>query len=91
MVKQFLFTVIACVLGFSATAQQHFYVSPKGNDRNPGTKEKPFQTLQILWWNFAFQKVNAAPNQTVQEYQTIAAEEVIAFMKSEVVKPYLKC
>ncbi|WP_372798613.1 carbohydrate-binding protein [Pontiella sp.] len=25
---------------------QDFYMSPKGNDRNPGTKEKPFQSLE---------------------------------------------
>lgn len=46
--------------------------------------------LQLLWWNFAFKNVNAAPNQSVQEYQTIAAEQAIAFMNSDVVKPHLK-
>lgn len=30
----------------SLYAQHSFFVSPSGSDRNPGTKEKPFQTIQ---------------------------------------------
>ncbi|MDF7799060.1 CBM35 domain-containing protein [Pontiellaceae bacterium B1224] len=37
----------AVFAGASARAAGHdFYVSPKGSDRNPGTKERPFQTLE---------------------------------------------
>ena len=42
--------VIACLitLGASAVAQgaaTSFYVSPGGNDHNPGTRAQPFRTL----------------------------------------------
>jgi hypothetical protein len=44
------FGVLAICLAWAATARaaeagRHFYVSPTGEDRNPGTKDKPFATV----------------------------------------------
>lgn len=49
-----------------------------------------FQPLQLMWWNFAFQKLVASPDQTVPEYQRIAAEKAVEFLKTEAVKPFLQ-
>ncbi len=40
-----LLTVLFCFLAIVANAAD-IYLSPAGNDNNPGTKEKPFATLQ---------------------------------------------
>ena len=32
---------------YSVFADSEFYVSPNGNDKNPGTKAKPFKTLEV--------------------------------------------
>jgi len=49
-----------------------------------------FQPLQLMWWNFAFKKLVASPNQTVPEYQRIAAEEAAAFLETEAIEPFLR-
>ncbi len=40
-----LFSLVLCALVSSANAAD-FYVSPAGNDKNPGTPDKPFRTLE---------------------------------------------
>ncbi len=40
-----LMTIIALLLSFFSYSQTSFYVSPEGNDRFEGTKERPFRTL----------------------------------------------
>ena len=45
--KDILVGVGLCLTVVSATAAE-FYVSPNGVDTNPGTKEKPFQTLEAV-------------------------------------------
>lgn len=44
-IKIHAIVLIISFLTFSATANQ-FYISTNGNDTNPGTKEKPFATLE---------------------------------------------
>ena len=48
MYKNYL--IILCTIFYVLAVQdlfsQTFYVSPKGNDKNPGTLEKPLQTFQ---------------------------------------------
>jgi len=45
MFKRFLICFLVCLIHVSVFAVE-LYVSPKGNDADPGTKEKPFATLQ---------------------------------------------
>lgn len=40
------FTVFLSVISVCSAQQTTLYVSPGGSDSNPGTKEKPFQTIQ---------------------------------------------
>lgn len=47
MKKLFITAVLSCIsLGLTDVYSANFYLSPQGNDNNPGTKEKPFATLQ---------------------------------------------
>lgn len=47
MKKLFITAVLSCIsLGLTDVYSANFYLSPQGNDSNPGTKEKPFATLQ---------------------------------------------
>ncbi|MDF7825477.1 carbohydrate-binding protein [Pontiellaceae bacterium B12227] len=46
MIKYIAGIILFLSVGCAHAAQQEFYVSPKGNDRNPGTKAKPFQSLE---------------------------------------------
>ncbi|MCX6143616.1 MAG: hypothetical protein NTZ35_10370 [Ignavibacteriales bacterium] len=47
--KLWMFTLLLacvfCVADSSLAARKEFFVSPKGNDRNPGTKTSPFLTI----------------------------------------------
>jgi len=47
MKQKHLFTLIFCLLasGFGIVSGQVVYLSPAGNDSNPGTREKPLATL----------------------------------------------
>src|ERR1700748_2198720 len=45
MLKKVFFCCLFCFVHLQALAL-YLYVSPKGNDADPGTKEKPFATLQ---------------------------------------------
>lgn len=47
------------------------------------------ETLQLIWWNYAFKKLLNSESSTVADYQRIAAEEAIAFMRSDLIKDYL--
>ena len=38
-------SILLLIAGFAARGQVNFYVSPAGNDRNPGTDEAPFRTI----------------------------------------------
>ncbi len=42
----FLFIILFILSHFSLVAKTSFWVSPEGNDFNPGTEQAPFQTLQ---------------------------------------------
>jgi hypothetical protein len=45
-INYFLLSAIIFLSGISfPVLGQHLYISPNGNDRNPGTKEKPLATL----------------------------------------------
>lgn len=46
MIKYIASLGILFAVSCASAAPQQFYVSPKGNDRNPGSKGKPFQTLE---------------------------------------------
>ncbi|MDF7807733.1 carbohydrate-binding protein [Pontiellaceae bacterium B12219] len=46
MIKYIASLAIVLSIGCVTAAPLEFYVSPQGNDRNPGTKEKPFQSLE---------------------------------------------
>ena len=46
MTKKFLLSIIVLPFFFFCAGQNAIYVSPKGNDNNPGTLVKPFKTLQ---------------------------------------------
>ena len=41
----FLLGCALCLVDSSLAANKEFYVSPKGNDRNPGTRTEPFLTV----------------------------------------------
>ena len=38
-------SILLLIAGFAARGQVNFFVSPDGNDRNPGTDEAPFRTI----------------------------------------------
>jgi len=41
---------LGCVLTLcSAVSARDYYVSPSGNNQNPGIKERPFRTIQRVW------------------------------------------
>jgi hypothetical protein len=40
------FTALLASLLFTRAQGTEFFISPVGNDRNPGTREKPFQTIE---------------------------------------------
>ena len=40
------FTALLASLLFTRAEGTEFFISPAGNDRNPGTREKPFQTIE---------------------------------------------
>ena len=48
MRKKFVLIILALALFqvSSCAGFDHYYVSTDGNDSNPGTKEKPFQSIQ---------------------------------------------
>jgi hypothetical protein len=46
MIKYIAGIAMLLSVGCVSAEPQNFYVSVKGNDRNPGTKEKPLQTLE---------------------------------------------
>lgn len=45
MYKKYLFTLLLFGAIVNANAQQQFYVSPNGDNNNPGSLEKPFATI----------------------------------------------
>lgn len=42
----FFLIIMLCLLTMAGYTQSEYYVSPNGNDRNIGSKEKPFKTIQ---------------------------------------------
>lgn len=44
--RKVLITTISFMCIWALNAQQSFYVSPTGNDANPGTKEQPFKSVK---------------------------------------------
>ena len=45
IIQAAVIALVFCAVGDQVCGQD-FFVSPKGNDRNPGTKEKPFATME---------------------------------------------
>lgn len=52
-----LLSILLLTVGFAARGQVNFFVSPNGNDNDPGTNDAPFQTIAQ-----AQQAVREAPN-----------------------------
>ncbi len=62
MLKRVLICLLICVARLSVSAI-NLYVSPTGNDADPGTKEKPFATLQkALRAAREIRRLNQLPN-----------------------------
>ena len=62
--------LLSCLLvifiGFTANAQSKFYVSKSGSDLNPGTKSKPFKTLEKA--RNAVRKINGKMKKDITVY-----------------------
>ena len=46
MIKTIASLAVMLSVGCANAAPQEFYVSPKGNDRNPGSSSRPFKTFE---------------------------------------------
>ncbi len=70
--------------GCAVAVPQEFYVSPKGNDRNPGTKEKPLQSLAGA--RDAVRRVNRQMDEDINVYfagGTYIIEEAVEFTPAD--------
>jgi len=61
--KHFLFTIFTMLCCASTASAADFCVGPKGDNANPGTKEKPFATLEAA--RDAARKAGAGPHRIV--------------------------